>query len=32
MVFSNDEYFIGNFERDMVQGEGKFYCRNGQCV
>ena len=29
MMFSNGEYFIGNFYKDMVDGPGEFYRLNG---
>ena len=32
MVFSNGEYFVGNFQKDMVDGPGEFYRMNGEVV
>jgi hypothetical protein len=32
LKFSNGELFEGSFVEDMVQGEGMFYCRDGQRI
>jgi hypothetical protein len=32
MKFANGDKFIGNFSKDIAEGEGSFYCRNGDIV
>lgn len=28
-MLTNDEYFIGSFHQDMIEGNGKFFAKNG---
>jgi len=32
MLFSNGEFFIGNFATDLVDGPGEFHMKNGQVM
>ena len=32
MTFSNGEYFVGSFHKDMVEGPGEFHRMNGQVI
>ncbi len=32
MVFSNGEYFVGSFSKDMLDGPGEFHRMNGEVV